>query len=825
MKKTLLIFAITILFQNIFAQEKIVISEGLAIKINPPDRRSLSQIDPIEAAIVNGTWKEPKENDVIKIDTINSQWIWVQAKDNGWFEDRNLRGSYIYHRFESNEEKIMLLQGHTYYNVFINGEPRIGNIYGTKENYESWEPNFNNSFLPIKIKKGKNEFLFQVNNGRMKAVLHEIKSPIFFNLNDNTLPDIFKNESYDNFGGIVIVNAQDKTLEGAKIKVINQDGDETITDVPKIIPISIRKVKFNFKGKVKDSNKEILKVQIIVDGKITDEQEIKLKCVDKLDAYKQTFISSIDGSVQYYAVKPSSNLNPEDKQALFLSVHGASVEAINQAGSYSNKEWGNIVCPTNRRPYGFNWEDIGRIDAMEVLNIAKQKFNVDENRVYLTGHSMGGHGTWYLGANYPDQFAAIGPSAGWISLWSYRYRENQNKLNDIQKLYTKAAKQSDTYTLASNYSQLGVYVIHGDADSVVSPFQAKSMLRTLSSFHKDFDSHFEPGMEHWWDIDTVKPGTDCVDWTPLFDFFSKHSRPLNRIKKLSFTTAAPGISSKNYWVTIEQQNELFEFSNIDIEFIPEVNIFRVKTNNVKTFSINVKDLGLSQNTNLNFIIDKFKLEGKINGEKIYLTNNGNDWITSNFINHEEKNPNRYGSFKDLFRDNLIFVYGTNGTDEENEQILTKVRYDSEMFWYVGNGAFDIISDGEFNAEKYKDNNVLLYGNSNQNSAYKILLENSPLKISNEKISIGKNIVDGNNLACYAVYPKKGSVKNLVGIIAGTGENGIKLSYMRPYLKPGSSFPDVTIFNSKILEKKDNGFKAAGFYGNDWSVEKGEFIFE
>lgn len=158
---------------------------------------------------------------------------------------------------------------------------------------------------------------------------------------------------------------------------------------------------------------------------------------------------------------------------MFLSVHGASVEAINQAGSYSNKEWGNIVCPTNRRPYGFNWEDIGRIDAMEVLNIAKQKFNVDENRVYLTGHSMGGHGTWYLGANYPDQFAAIGPSAGWISLWSYRYRENQNKLNDIQKLYTKAAKQSDTYTLASNYSQLGVYVIHGDADSVVSPFQAK----------------------------------------------------------------------------------------------------------------------------------------------------------------------------------------------------------------------------------------------------------------------------------------------------------------------------------------------------------------
>ncbi|MBK8946873.1 MAG: prolyl oligopeptidase family serine peptidase [Ignavibacteriae bacterium] len=825
MKNTLLIFVIIILFQNIFAQEKIVISNGLAIKINPPDRRSLSQIDPIEAAIVNGNWSEPKENDVIKIDTITSQWISVQAEDNGWFEDRNLRGSYLYHKYESDKEKIMLLEGYTYYNVFVNGEPRIGNIYGTKENYESWEPNFNNSFLPIKIKKGKNEFLFQMNFGRMKAVLHQIKSPVFFNLNDNTLPDIFKNEPYNNFGGIVIVNAQDETLKGAKIKVINQDGEVTITDVQQIIPISIRKVRVNFSGIAKSSENEILKIQLIVDGKITDEQEIKLKCVDKLDAYKQTFISSIDGSVQYYAVKPSSNLNPEDKQALFLSVHGASVEAINQAGSYSNKEWGNIVCPTNRRPYGFNWEDIGRIDAMEVLNIAKQKFNVDENRVYLTGHSMGGHGTWYLGANYPDQFAAIGPSAGWISLWSYRYREDQNKLGDIQKMYTKASKQSDTYTLAPNYSQLGVYVIHGDADSVVSPFQAKSMLRTLEKFHKDYDSHFEPGMEHWWDIDTVKPGTDCVDWTPMFDFFARHSRSLNRIKKLSFTTAAPGISSKNYWVTIEQQNELFEFSNIDIEFVPEVNIFRVNTNNIKTFSVDVNQLGLSENSHIKFLINNEELSGVSNNDKIYLINDGKNWYFSETINYQEKNPLRYGSFKDLFRENLILVYGTNGTQKQNDEILAKVRYDSEMFWYVGNGAFEIVADKDFNPEKYNDNNIFLYGSENQNSAYKILLENSPLKISNEKISIGKNIVDGNNLACYAVYPKKGSDKNLVGIIAGTGENGIKLSYMRPYLKPGSSFPDITIFNSKILEKKDQGICAAGFYGNDWSIENGDFVFD
>jgi hypothetical protein len=37
-------------------------------------------------------------------------------------------------------------------------------------------------------------------------------------------------------------------------------------------------------------------------------------------------------------------------------------------------------------------------------------------RTWLTDHSMGGHGTWHLGVAYPDMFAPIGPSAGWIRM-------------------------------------------------------------------------------------------------------------------------------------------------------------------------------------------------------------------------------------------------------------------------------------------------------------------------------------------------------------------------------------------------------------------------
>ena len=61
----------------------------------------------------------------------------------------------------------------------------------------------------------------------------------------------------------------------------------------------------------------------------------------------------------------------------------------------------------------------GRLDALESLADAKLRYGIDPTRVYLTGHSMGGHGTWHLGVHHPGLFAVLGPSAGWSSFMSY----------------------------------------------------------------------------------------------------------------------------------------------------------------------------------------------------------------------------------------------------------------------------------------------------------------------------------------------------------------------------------------------------------------------
>src|SRR5262249_52460670 len=58
-----------------------------------------------------------------------------------------------------------------------------------------------------------------------------------------------------------------------------------------------------------------------------------------------------------------------------------------------------------------NIAELSEKDVMNVLAMVRKEFNVDADRIYLTGHSMGGAGTYFLGSKHPDIWAAIAPVA------------------------------------------------------------------------------------------------------------------------------------------------------------------------------------------------------------------------------------------------------------------------------------------------------------------------------------------------------------------------------------------------------------------------------
>jgi hypothetical protein len=52
---------------------------------------------------------------------------------------------------------------------------------------------------------------------------------------------------------------------------------------------------------------------------------------------------------------------------------------------------------------------------------------------------------------------------------------------------------------------------------------------------------------------------------------------------------------------------------------------------------------------------------------------------------------------------------------------------------------------------------------------------------------------------------------------------MKLAELAQFYHPYLSFPDLVVYDSKIIESDDQGVRFIGYFGNDWSIEKGEFI--
>jgi hypothetical protein len=227
---------------------------------------------------------------------------------------------------------------------------------------------------------------------------------------------------------------------------------------------------------------------------------------------------------------------------------------------------------------------------------------------------------------------------------------------------------------------------------------------------------------------------------------------------------------------------------------------------------------------------KVELDGQIlsdirwptNAGKLWLRNEDGQWSVPSKPTPADKGPLRNGPFKDAFRHGMIFVYGTKGTPEENAWAFNKARFDAESFWYRGNSSVDVIPDTEFNPRSQSDRGVILYGNADVNGAWPPLLGDSPVQVTRNEVRIGGRVLTGADLACLFLRPRPGSDIACVGVISGTGLIGMKLTDRLTYFLSGVAYPDCTVVGSEMLAEGATGVRAAGFFGNDWSVDKGEF---
>jgi hypothetical protein len=248
---------------------------------------------------------------------------------------------------------------------------------------------------------------------------------------------------------------------------------------------------------------------------------------------------------------------------------------------------------------------------------------------------------------------------------------------------------------------------------------------------------------------------------------------------------------------------------------PAKQLMRGTTENVARLSFDLSPLSPDKPVRVELDSQVFADLPRPRGEaRLWFHREGEKWAPIPKPNAELKGPHRAGAFKDVFRNNVVFVYGTKGTAAENAWAMGKARYDAEVFWYRGNGSIDVVADTAFNADADRNRNVVLYGHSGMNACWKPLLGDSPIQVSSGTVRVGERDTRETDLGVLFVRPRPGSDRAMVGVIAGTGLVGLHSTERLPYFASGVGYPDWVVFDAR-------GVVGAGHFGNNWKLDSGE----
>lgn len=676
--------------------------------------------------------------------------------------------------------------------------------------------------FPVQLQAGKNHlYLLAVPRGGICVkLLPPTPAPIQCLHADITAPDAVQGRPLDAPIGIPVANTSSEVIRDAVLVV--GDGrrfERSETPIGPVAAGQVLKVAARLVGKtpfVAGEGKDlsvpvmVLRAGTLSGGAVT----IRLRAPG--ESYKRTFISRIDGSVQYCGVVDAGAPSANSPPGLVLTLHGAAVEGIGQASAYSAKPGLAIVAPTNRRPFGFDWEDWGMLDALETLDRACDWYSVDRDRVYLTGHSMGGHGVWVVGLLNPDRFAAIAPSAGWASFALYGAGGGSSVSFGspaLQDILARCRRHSDLLGFLKNARQYGVYLLHGVDDDNVPVSQARMMKYFLERFHTDLAYHEEPGAGHWWDKTHDRPGADCVDWPPMFEFFGNHTRA-QRPADFSFVTPSPAIASRCRWLEVVAEESPESDARFEVTRDPSGGPWRVRTSNVTCLAIDFAN-GADAAADVDLEGTVFA-KTRLAAGRCLAVRGPFGWKAEERWNG--KRPGVHGPLKEVFFRPFRFVYGASGTPEETEAARTVAVTLANLWWVRGNGAVRVTADRDLTPAEADAGNLVLFGNEESNSL--IARARFPIRVARGAVTAAGHAVRGGGVAAAFVHPAPGGGERLWAVYGGTDAAGIRLSVLGEVMRSGVGLPDFTVWDGEAVIEGFGAARAAGYFDAHWELASG-----
>ena len=625
--------------------------------------------------------------------------------------------------------------------------------------------------LPLLLQPGA-PVVARVRGGRkIRLNMEQTERLLYLNDKDSTAPQLRVGHKDNMWLGLPLLNLSDESAVEVRARVI-ADANFAATQVvwPAVAPLADSHIGFRLEPKrawQEDDKDIVVTLRVEVAGqKVAWQQQVTLAVVPADVAYAQTFRSSVDRSIQYYGVRPPKDFAASKSYGLALSLHGAGVEGLGQAKSYGAKDWLYVVAPTNRRPFGFDWEEWGHLNGLGALDDAIARFGIDTTRVYVTGHSMGGHGTWQFGIHHAGRFAVVGPSAGWDSFYTYGSSPKPTGP------FARARAHSDTSAYIKNLGNRAVYVIHGTADDNVPWSEGLKMNSKAEQVSKDVQHHWQPGAGHWWDGDKGE-GADCVDWPPLFELMK--SRTLD-LAELNFRFQTPGPWHSDRYSYVRIRSAATPLADCVVQSVFDGMTVKLTTTNVRTFEIDGKAVRAKGPQSI-----------EVNGKLTQLTDE-----VMVFGPTSGKRPGVHGPFNQVMHRPWCWVW----PDGESEY-RDFAAYLASNWAIIGNGSACALPASKLNASIAAAHNLIHLGRTPQDAG-------APAFASWDEVGVtfaGQNFADAALQLIWDAGDRLGAA-----IVAPKGKRSLLYSVVPFSSRAG--MPDFLIW-------RQTGGAASGNFDVDW----------
>ena len=428
-----------------------------------------------------------------------------------------------------------------------------------------------------------------------------------------------------------------------------------------------------------------------------------------------TFLSDADDSDQPYALYLPRNFDPARKWPLVISLHGAgSNHRLNlrrvlgrgnlpgETDAEATRRWPLlpdvdfiVASPLARGTMGY--QGLAEKDVYDVLADVQRRFPVDEDRVYLTGLSMGGGGALRLALTRPDVWAAVAAVCPVVP--------------------------PELEHLAGNALNLPVRLFHGELDPVAPVAVSRKWHRLLLDLDVPADYIEYPGVRHnaW---DRAYQNAAVLEW---FKQFRRQRFP----QRVRFVTDAYRYRSA-YWVELDGLTP-GETASVDARFT-ENNRLEIRTSGVDGFTLKLEGHPA--------FVSSRALELSIDGQRVAVPRettpafrkvNGR-WQPGRYQpSHGEKRPGLEGPIGEAIAGRHLYVYGTAAAGSA-EEIESRRRMAAQAAdWSSPRGRLlvflRVLADTEVTEADLRSSHLILFGNRETNRLIARLADRLPLELN------------------------------------------------------------------------------------------------